>query len=184
MKVGNLSPTAMSAMCCSFHCFEGLYTKPLGSANRRFGSVVNKDATDSQTLRGSNSWSNFPATISCPALRRSFSNSGTRRSPVRRPDVNARNRLWRSYCLRTADKALDVWYGRSPLLRLLQIKRRADERARIAYPCSLRVIGQALQGVAEACKSRILKPISFLRLAQCCTVLRSRWCQSGVNRGA
>jgi hypothetical protein len=61
---------------------------------------------------------------------------------------------------------------------------RADERTRTAYPCSLRVIIHVLLGFAQACKSHILKPVSFLRLAQCCTVLRSRWCQSGVNRGA
>ena len=134
-----------------------------------------------KTSRGSNSWSNFPATISCPAHRRSFSNSSTRRSPVRRPDVNARNRLWRSYCLRTADKALDVWYGRSPLSWLLQIKRRADERTRTAYPCSLRVIIHALQGFAEDCKCRISKRISFPCLAVCCTVLLSRWYQSGIK---
>jgi hypothetical protein len=49
--------------------------------------------------------------------------------------------------------------------------------------CSLRVIIQALQRFAGACKTRIDKPISFLRLALCCTVLRSRWYQSGINRG-
>jgi len=58
---------------------------------------------------------------------------------------------------------------------------RADERTRTAYPCSLRVIGHVLQGVAEACKSRISKPVPFLRFALCCTVLRSRWYQSGIN---
>jgi hypothetical protein len=46
---------------------------------------------------------------------------------------------------------------------------------------SLRVIGQVLQGLARACKFRIFKGSSFLCLAQCCTVLRSQWCQSGVN---
>jgi hypothetical protein len=48
--------------------------------------------------------------------------------------------------------------------------------------CSLRVIGQVLQGLAQACKSRIDKLISFLRLAGRCTVLRSRWYQSGIKR--
>jgi hypothetical protein len=48
--------------------------------------------------------------------------------------------------------------------------------------CSLRVIGQALQGFAEGCKTRIAKWFSFLWLAQCCTVLRSRWYQSGIKR--
>src|SRR5215203_5577416 len=47
--------------------------------------------------------------------------------------------------------------------------------------CSLGVIIYALQGVAEACKSRISKLLSLLRFAACCTVLRSRWCQSGVK---
>src|SRR5215216_3922285 len=56
--------------------------------------------------------------------------------------------------------------------------------------CSLRVIIQALQGLADDCKSRISKPLSLLCLALCCTVLRSRWYQSGIkwlgmmNRGA
>jgi hypothetical protein len=47
--------------------------------------------------------------------------------------------------------------------------------------CSLRVIIQALQGFARGCKSPISKGVSFLPLALCCTVLRSRWCQSGVK---
>jgi CheY-like chemotaxis protein len=38
-----------------------------------------------------------------------------------------------------------------------------------------------LPGVAGVCETRILKPFSLLRLAACCGVLRSRWCQSGVN---
>jgi hypothetical protein len=62
-----------------------------------------------------------------------------------------------------------------------QRKKRADERTRTAHLLQLRVIIHALQGVAQACKSRISKPFSFPRLAACCTVLRSRWCQSGVN---
>src|SRR5919107_3417702 len=60
-------------------------------------------------------------------------------------------------------------------------KTRADERTRTAYPCSLRVIGQALQGLAQECKSRINKPVSILRVAACCTLLRSRWYQSGIS---
>ena len=59
--------------------------------------------------------------------------------------------------------------------------KRADERTRTAYPCSLRVIIQALQRVAGVCKSRIFRGIFFPWLAPCCTVLRSRWCQSGVK---
>jgi hypothetical protein len=38
-----------------------------------------------------------------------------------------------------------------------------------------------LLGFALACKSRISKALSLLRIAECCTVLRSRWCQSDVN---
>ena len=57
----------------------------------------------------------------------------------------------------------------------LQEKQRADERTRTAYPCSLRVITQALQGVAQLCKSPIPKRLSLLGVAVCCTVLRSRW---------
>src|SRR5919107_4399672 len=46
---------------------------------------------------------------------------------------------------------------------------------------SLRVIGQALEECAGGCKSRISKGVSVLCLAGCCTVLRSRWYQSGIN---
>ena len=60
---------------------------------------------------------------------------------------------------------------------------RADERTRTADLTSLRVIIHGLQRFARACNSRISKPFSFLRLAGCCTVLRSRWYQSGINRG-
>jgi hypothetical protein len=38
-----------------------------------------------------------------------------------------------------------------------------------------------LQGFAQACKSLISKGFSLLRFALGCTVLRSRWCQSGVR---
>jgi len=68
-------------------------------------------------------------------------------------------------------------------LRDLQVKNRADERTRTADLISLRVITQALQGLAQACKSRISKGISFLCFAPCCTVLRSRWYQIGINSG-
>src|SRR5215210_1662990 len=47
--------------------------------------------------------------------------------------------------------------------------------------CSLRVIGHALRGCAGDCKSRIFEGSSLLRLAQSCSILRSRWCQSGIN---
>ena len=33
----------------------------------------------------------------------------------------------------------------------------------------------------RGCKSRIFRRISLLRIAVHCTVLRSRWCQSGVK---
>jgi hypothetical protein len=45
----------------------------------------------------------------------------------------------------------------------------------------LRVITQALQGFSRDCKCRIFRGVSFLCLAACCTVLRSRWYQSGIN---
>ena len=60
-------------------------------------------------------------------------------------------------------------------------KKRADERTRTAYPCSLRVMHHSLQGFAGACKCCIDKPFSLLCLAVRCTVVRSQWCQSGVN---
>ncbi len=63
----------------------------------------------------------------------------------------------------------------------LQAKKRADERTRTADLFSLRVIIHALQGFAHSCESRISKPITLPPLARRCTVLRSRWCQSGVN---
>src|SRR5215208_1612713 len=47
--------------------------------------------------------------------------------------------------------------------------------------CSLRVITQALQGVARDCKSPISKRLSLLRVAACCTVLRSRWYRNGIS---
>jgi hypothetical protein len=58
---------------------------------------------------------------------------------------------------------------------------RADERTRTADLRSLRVTIQALQGFAQVCKSRISKRFSLLWLAQCCTILRSRWYQSGIK---
>jgi hypothetical protein len=47
--------------------------------------------------------------------------------------------------------------------------------------CSLRVRQYALQGLARGCKTLISRQLSLLRVAGRCTVLRSRWCQSGVN---
>src|SRR5215218_3561287 len=60
-------------------------------------------------------------------------------------------------------------------------KKRADERTRTADLISLRVITQALEECAGGCKSRISKGVSVLCLAGCCTVLRSRWYQSGIR---
>jgi hypothetical protein len=37
-------------------------------------------------------------------------------------------------------------------------------------------------GVAGVCKPRVDKPVSLLRFAACCTVLRSQWYQSGIKR--
>jgi hypothetical protein len=59
--------------------------------------------------------------------------------------------------------------------------RRADERTRTAFLLQLRVIGQVLQGFAWGCRCRISKPVSILRFAASCTVLRSRWYQSGIK---
>src|SRR5215204_1872956 len=57
---------------------------------------------------------------------------------------------------------------------------RADERTRTAnLPITSDKWG--LQGFARFCTSRISKRFSLLRVALCCTVLRSRWCQSGVK---
>jgi hypothetical protein len=47
--------------------------------------------------------------------------------------------------------------------------------------CSLRVIIRMFPDVAGGCETRITKPLSLLRVALSCRVLRSRWCQSGVN---
>jgi hypothetical protein len=58
---------------------------------------------------------------------------------------------------------------------------RADERTRTADLVSLRVINRVLQGFAGGCKTRIPRPVSLLCLALRCSVLRSRWCQSGVG---
>src|SRR5215203_7360418 len=47
--------------------------------------------------------------------------------------------------------------------------------------CSLRMISQALQWCAQECKSRIPRRLPLLGVAACCTALRSRWYQSGIN---
>jgi hypothetical protein len=50
-----------------------------------------------------------------------------------------------------------------------------------------RVINHVLQRLAQGCNSRIHKPIFFLRLAQCCTVIAfpvvSEWCQGPAHCG-
>ena len=68
--------------------------------------------------------------------------------------------------------------GSSAYLRRFE---RADERTRTADLISSRVMRQALQGFARACETRISKGVSILQAAVCCTVLGSRWCQSGVK---
>jgi hypothetical protein len=47
--------------------------------------------------------------------------------------------------------------------------------------CSFRVCGHVLQGLAQECKSCISRLVSLLWVAECCTVLRSRWYQSGIR---
>ena len=94
------------------------------------------------------------------------------------------------------------WYRQAPHLiaqwcqKLLAIERRLPESSRI--PCIQADLGEPTSGlepltpapatsdrscVAGDCKCRTFRGISFLRLAKCCTVLRSRWYQSGTNRG-
>jgi hypothetical protein len=58
--------------------------------------------------------------------------------------------------------------------------RRADLRT--AGLSSLRVIIHVLQRIWQPCISPIFTGFSLLRLAPCCTVLRSRWCQSRVKQ--
>jgi hypothetical protein len=56
--------------------------------------------------------------------------------------------------------------------------RRADsDRLPAHYERSVR----GCRGVAQPCNPRIFGPVSLPWLALCCTVLRSRWCQSGVK---
>ena len=57
--------------------------------------------------------------------------------------------------------------------------RRADLRT--ADLLQLRVITQVLRGCAGGCKCPISRPVSLLCLAVRCTVLRSRWYQSGIK---
>jgi hypothetical protein len=71
------------------------------------------------------------------------------------------------------------FFGFSAYLRTRRKSRRADSN-RLSL-LQLRVIHQALQELAGICKSRIFRRLPLLRVAVCCTVLRSRWCQSGVK---
>jgi hypothetical protein len=87
----------------------------------------------------------------------------------------------RVYCCPTAANPSIIPLALFSFLQDLQEKQRADERTRTANVISLRVITQALHGFARGCKARISKGVSFLRLDPCCTVLRSRWCQSGIR---
>ena len=80
----------------------------------------------------------------------------------------------------TPDKGPATSFGALLLLLYSQEKRRADEQTRTAS-CSLRVIHQTLQGLAQHCKTRISNEVSFLCYALGCIVLRSRWCQSDVR---
>jgi hypothetical protein len=87
-------------------------------------------------------------------------------------------RSWDSvYCCPTAAKPPVERAGHSTFLRYLQVRKRADERTRTADL----LITSDPSRVAGGCKCRIFRGVSFLRFAVRCTVLRSRWCQSGVN---
>jgi hypothetical protein len=89
--------------------------------------------------------------------------------------------LWKAYCCPTAATPPTLSLGALNFLRDLQAKKRADERTRTADLLHLRVMHQALQGCAEDCKCRIFRGVSFPCLAEYCTVLRSRWYQSGIR---
>jgi hypothetical protein len=74
---------------------------------------------------------------------------------------------------------------RPTLIASIQLRQGQKESRRAVsnrlHLLQLRVCGQWLLSVAQPYKSRISRLVSFLRLALCCTVLRSWWCQSGVN---
>jgi hypothetical protein len=75
----------------------------------------------------------------------------------------------------------EPWASPVPSIPLIYGQKREPTSGLEPLACSLRVIGQELQEFAEACKSGISRRFSLLRFALCCTVLRSRWCQSGIN---
>ena len=108
------------------------------------------------------------------AVRTSVGRAATRSTPPkgvsRRPSMERSARRCQRSSPRRADEG-----------RTQSRKRRADERTRTADLASLRVCGQGLLGVAGDCKFRISRRFSLLWFAVHFTVLRSRWCQSGVN---
>jgi hypothetical protein len=73
-----------------------------------------------------------------------------------------------------------IWSGAFPFYSFC--RKNKEPTSGLEPPtCSLRVIIQALQRFAHSCKCRINKELFVLRVAACCTVLRSQWCQSGVK---
>jgi hypothetical protein len=107
------------------------------------------------------------ALLSAEALTNPYAFGRTPHSPVWVEDV-----FW---------EIRSQWYQRRLHCKPNLESRRADSnRLPLLQP---RVIHQALQGCAEDCKCRIFRGVSFPCLAECCTVLRSRRCQSGINGG-
>src|SRR5918994_4522201 len=72
---------------------------------------------------------------------------------------------------------MPVPWCRSTFYLQIAIKQRADERTRTADL----LITSDNSCVAGACKSRISRRLSALRIAACCTVLCSQWYQSGIK---
>jgi hypothetical protein len=70
---------------------------------------------------------------------------------------------------------------RSPYFSCKSVENREPTRGLEPLTCSLRVMGHVLQGLAEDCKSRIFRRLFLHWVAECCTVLRSRWYQRGIN---
>jgi hypothetical protein len=85
----------------------------------------------------------------------------------------------RHNCRQLPEKAI-LRTLRDVVLRFQQ-KQEADERTRTAFLLQLRVIGQALQGCVGVANPAYLEGVSLPCLAECCTVLRSPWYQSGVS---
>ena len=80
-------------------------------------------------------------------------------------------------------KGLSALPGAAPYLRLsckCRKNERADERTRTA-DLLITSDHSGVAGVAGGCKCRIFRGVSFLWVAECCTVLRSRWYQSGIR---